>query len=235
MNNRLFSFDERTAPIDSIIIHCSAFPARQAIETFREAQVSAHYIIDFNGKIIPLVDEDKRAWHAGKSFWRGRESLNNCSIGIEICHSSLGQSAYDIRQIKSLIRLCQRLMRKYHIKAQNMLGHSDIAPARKADPGKCFPWPYLARHGIGRWYNIKNAALITENNVDQLLKLIGYDTTDITAAEWAFCRHYLPETVPVETDISYLVNHPYPQNFEGNKNLFIQALQAVAYEFSKYY
>lgn len=225
---KLAFFDERTMPVDTIIIHCSAFNAWQAIETYKEAEVSAHYIIDLNGRIIRLVDVDKRAWHAGKSLWKGRESLNNCSIGIEVCSLSLGQFPYDRRQIFSLLRLCKRLMKKYHIKKENVLGHSDIAPSRKADPGKGFPWAYLARHGIGRWYNLKCAEKVKETDEKKLLSLIGYDTQNLAAAKWAFCRHYLPEVVPVDKNIGHLIDYPYPEEFTVTDNNFLQILKAAA-------
>lgn len=225
---KLAFFDERTMPVDTIIIHCSAFNAGQAIETYKEAEVSAHYIIDLNGRIIRLVDVDKRAWHAGKSLWKGRESLNNCSIGIEVCSLSLGQLPYDKRQIFSLLRLCKRLMKKYHIKKENVLGHSDIAPSRKADPGKGFPWAYLARHGIGRWYNLKCAEKVKETDEKKLLSLIGYDTQNLAAAKWAFCRHYLPEVVPVDKNIGHLIDYPYPEEFTVTDNNFLQILKAAA-------
>ncbi len=227
-------FDERPkAMIDTIIIHCSAFKASDAVKTFENAEVSAHYIIDLDGKIIRLADEDKRAWHAGKSFWKGRESLNNYSVGIEVCHLDLGQSPYGQKQLYSLLKLCKRLMKKYHIKPENILGHSDVAPERKADPGKGFPWVYLARHGIGRWYNLRDCVKVKENNPQKLLAVIGYDVRCYEAAAWAFCRHYLPSVVPVDKDIQHLINHPYSETFAVKGEIFLDALKAVAYKHFK--
>ncbi len=221
--------DERAGEIDMLVIHCLAFDVDDALKSFHEAKVSAHYLIAPNGRLISLVPEHKRAWHAGKSFWRGREGLNNFSIGIEICSNTLGQEAYDKRQISALIRLCHRLMRKYHIKPENIVGHSDIAPTRKPDPGKAFPWAYLARHGIGKWYRLKNAARVEENDVAKLLAQIGYDTSDLPAAETAFCRRYLPQLVPTDCDIYHLLENPFDSQFNPQKDeMFLQVLKAVA-------
>ena len=231
--HKLSFFDERTAPIDAIIIHSSAFAADKAIKTYEQAEVSAHYIIDLNGQIIRLVDEDKRAWHAGKSFWQGRTGLNNNSVGIEVCNLSLGQKAYDKRQIFALLRLCKYLMKKYHINKENVLGHSDIAPSRKADPGACFPWQYLAQHGIGVWYDLRDCQQVKETDEKKLLSAIGYDITDLTAAKWAFCRHYMPQIVPVDEDVRHLIEHPHPDDFPFKDGDYLQILQAVAYKMKK--
>ena len=109
-------FNERTSKIDSIIIHCLAFDVENAVKSFKQNEVSPHYLIDEWGRIYRFVDDGKRAWHAGKSFWQGRTDLNDCAIGIELCSQSFGQRAYPLRQIKALIRLCKNLKRKYHIK-----------------------------------------------------------------------------------------------------------------------
>lgn len=230
MEYELPFFDERNAPIDTVILHCNAFNAEQAVESFRQAEVSAHYLIGLDGKVRQLVDDDKRAWHAGKSFWQGREGINHNSIGIEICNLSLGQSAYDKKQIRALIYLCRKLMKKYNIKPQNVLGHSDIAPTRKPDPGVCFPWRYLARHGIGRWYNLQNADKVTETDEVKMLKSIGYDVSDLTAAKWAFCRHWLPDEVPVDKDIMHLLDNPYNKSFDADEHKFMTVLKAVYWQ-----
>lgn len=233
MEYRLPFFDERNAPIDTIILHCNAFTAEQALESFRQAEVSAHYLIGLDGKVYNSVDDDKRAWHAGKSYWQGREGLNHNSIGIEVCNLTLGQSPYNQKQIMAVLALCKRLMKKYHIKPQNVLGHSDIAPTRKPDPGICFPWRYLARHGVGVWYNLRNADKVTEVDEQKMLAAIGYDVANLTAAKWAFCRHWLPEVVPIDNDVMHLLNNPYNQRFDAEKQKFSAVLRAVYMQFGK--
>ena len=224
----LENYDERSKSIDGIVLHCCAFSAEEAIKSFEEAGVSAHYIIDLNGKIIKLVDVEKRAWHAGKSFWKNQESLNNNTIGVEVCNLSLGQTPYDKRQIFALMRLCKSLMKKYHISKKNIVGHADIAPSRKADPGKCFPWAYLARHGIGLWYEDTTKTDIQAQNQAELLSRIGYDVSNLTAAKWAFCRHYLGKSVPDDNDIKHLIDNPYPPDFTVADEVFLPVLKAVA-------
>ena len=194
-------FDERNAKINMIVIHCLAHNVQSAIDAFHRHRVSAHYLIEEKGKIYHLVADHKRAWHAGESFWQGQTSLNHNSIGIELCSPSLGQEPYPMRQISALIRLCKHLKRKYHIKKQNILGHSDIAPARKADPGKAFPWAYLARHNLGVWYNLKNAKKVALENPAELLQKAcdltpGLDAPTVTklhGREWYSVKAMVPQ------------------------------------------
>lgn len=223
-------FDERNAKIDMIVIHCLTHDVKGAIESFHSHKVSSHYLIDENGKIYQFVDDDKRAWHAGKSYWKGKENLNHNSIGIELCSKSFGQDIYPPAQISALIRLCQRLKRKYHIKKERILGHSDIAPTRKADPGKAFPWRYLARHGLGVWYGLKNASKVEENDEKALLEAIGYDVSDLNAAKWAFIRHFMGDIVPADT-IKNLEEKPYPDQIDVDKEAYLSVLKRVATRF----
>lgn len=225
-------FDERNAKINMIVIHCLAHNVQSAIDAFHRHRVSAHYLIDEKGKIYHLVADHKRAWHAGESFWQGQTSLNHNSIGIELCSPSLGQEPYPMRQISALIRLCKHLKRKYHIKKQNILGHSDIAPARKADPGKAFPWAYLARHNLGVWYNLKNAKKVALENPAELLQKIGYDTSNISASLWAFMRHFTADCIPTDT-IENLLSNPYPDTLKTDDMRLKQTLRAVFFEIQK--
>ena len=165
-NIHLPYFNDRKANIDMLVLHCQAFDVDDAIDILHQLQLSAHYMIGLNGKIYQLVDDKYRAWHTktGASYWKGVDDINSCSIGIEVCSLSLGQEQYSKKQIHSLLRLCKTLIRKHHIKKQNIVGHSDICSNRKPDPGKCFPWEYLARHGMGLWYNIKDAKKVKETD-----------------------------------------------------------------------
>ena len=225
-------FDERNSKIDMIVIHCLAHSFETAIDAFERHQVSAHYLIDEKGKVYRLVAEPKRAWHAGESFWQGQENLNHNSIGIELCSPTLGQTPYKKCQLQALIRLCKHLKRKYHIKKSRILGHSDIAPARKPDPGKAFDWAYLARHNLSIWYNLKNAKKIDINEVGELLKQIGYNTSNLNAATWAFMRRFMPAFIPDDT-VENLLSSPYPNQIKADQELLTQTLQAVLFEMNK--
>ena len=123
--------------------------------TNKKSLVSSHYLINREGRIIKLVEEKKIAWHAGKSKWRHFTNLNNQSIGIELVNKGhqFGYENFSKKQISKLELLCKTLIKKYKIKKTNILGHSDIAPLRKIDPGEKFPWKHLSKKKIGYWYN----------------------------------------------------------------------------------
>lgn len=227
-------FDERPngASVCALVLHCSAHSARDMIEVLRERELSSHYIIDLDGSVWQLVSEKKRAWHAGESRWRGMHMLNQYSVGIELSSLSLGQTAYAPAQLKSLIKLGRQIIRHYQIPATNVLAHSDIAPTRKPDPGMAFPWEYLAYKGVGAWYNLADAAKVAENDVAKLLKTIGYDTSDLAAASYAFCRHFVPQTVTPDEDVNHLVENVYPADFVFPKE-YLPILKAVAARYGK--
>jgi N-acetylmuramoyl-L-alanine amidase len=117
------------------------------------AKVSSHYVVDEDGTVYRLVPEDMRAWHAGISFWHGQRDLNSTSVGIEIVNPGheYGYRAFPQVQIDSVIALAAGIMQRHGVKACDVLGHSDVAPGRKTDPGELFPWQTLAEHGIGLW------------------------------------------------------------------------------------
>ena len=121
----------------------------------KKNKVSAHYLINRKGSLIKMVEENKVAWHAGKSRWKNFINLNDHSIGIELVNKGhkLGYENFSSKQIKKLILLCKFLIKKYRIKKNNILGHSDIAPQRKDDPGEKFPWQLLSFNKIGYWHN----------------------------------------------------------------------------------
>lgn len=224
-------FNERPAEIDTLVLHCSAHGADEMIKVLKEKELSAHYIVGLRGGVVALVPEEKRAWHAGISSWRGRENLNHNSVGIEISSLSMGQKAYSRRQINAVIELCRDIIARYGIKPQNIVGHSDIAPERKPDPGKAFPWKYLAENGIGLWYDIRDAEKVAENSISELLKGIGYDTQNLRAAECAFLRHFIPEAVP-ETTVKNVLENPYAVDFCWKKE-YLAVLKACFYVYSK--
>ena len=122
-----------------------------------QSEVSSHFLIKKNGVIIKLVPDLYIAWHAGKSSWKNYKSLNKNSIGIEITNPGheFGYKKFSKKQISSLLKLSKFLIKKYKISLKNILGHSDIAPERKKDPGEKFPWKYLSKNKIGLWHTIK--------------------------------------------------------------------------------
>jgi N-acetylmuramoyl-L-alanine amidase len=150
------NFDERTLPVTMLVLHYTGMEsAAAALERMRDldAKVSAHYMIDEDGGVTRLVDEDMRAWHAGVSFWDGITNINSASIGIEIVNGGhdFGLPEFPGKQIDAVIELSNEIIKKFEIPVFNIVGHSDIAPARKQDPGEKFPWKLLAENQIGIW------------------------------------------------------------------------------------
>ena len=150
--------------IKFIIFHYTGMKNEsRAIErlTNIKSKVSSHYLIKNNGEIVVMVPDLYEAWHAGKSYWKNFKSLNKSSIGIEISNPghNLNYKKFSKKQIKSLKNLSKFLIRKYKIDKKNILGHSDVAPNRKKDPGEKFPWQYLAKHKVGLWHTLSNTML----------------------------------------------------------------------------
>ena len=171
--------------IKFIVLHYTGM--QSAIESINRLKnikfkVSCHYLITRTGKIIRMVNDDREAWHAGKSKWFKFKNLNKYSIGIELVNKGhhLGYENFPKKQIKSLIKLCKNLKKKYKIKQKNVLGHSDIAPSRKKDPGEKFPWKELSYYGLGKWYrgnlSCRNLNLnkSSENKFFKCIYKIGY-------------------------------------------------------------
>lgn len=152
-------------------------------------EVSAHYLIGRDGTLYQLVDENRRAWHAGQSYWGGLTDLNSASIGIEL--DNTGDEPYAEPQIDRLIALLKELQARYRIPSSNILGHGDIALRRKVDPGRQFPWARLAEQGFGLWCKQQVDATAPLPDPTLLLQSIGYDVADPGAALGAFRRHFL--------------------------------------------
>ena len=202
---------------DCIILHYTGMPsaaAALALLCDPAAQVSSHYVVEETGRIVQLVPESRRAWHAGVSCWRGERDMNSASIGVEICNAGHdgGLPNYPDRQIESVIALCRDIAARCAIRPERILAHSDIAPARKRDPGERFPWAALAAAGVGHWVDIGHKpdgiafARGQEGSpvraLQTLLSLYGYDlesngvydagTERVVAA---FQRHFRPARV----------------------------------------
>lgn len=141
---------------DSIVLHYTGMKTgAAALERLRDpaSEVSAHYVVEEDGRIFQLVPEARRAWHAGQSSWAGEADMNSASIGIEIVNGGhdFGTPPYPDVQIEAVIALCRDIIARNKIPPQNILGHSDVAPDRKADPGERFPWGKLAAAGLGHY------------------------------------------------------------------------------------
>ena len=160
----------KTNQIKFLIFHYTGMKTEKAaIERLTDikSRVSAHYLIKQNGEIITLVPDLYTAWHAGKSIWKNYSSLNKDSIGIEIVNPGhdINYKKFSKIQLAALVRLSKFLIKKYRINLKNILGHSDIAPERKKDPGEKFPWKLLSKKKIGYWHNLNQNELIKNRNL----------------------------------------------------------------------
>lgn len=195
------NFNERPTAIDAIIIHYTDMLSAEAALAWLinpKSNVSAHYLIDEEGTIYQMVPEEKRAWHAGKSVWQGRSNVNDYSIGIELANPghSHGYRPFPEAQINALITLCLDIKKRWNIPTNRILGHSDIAPERKQDPGHLFPWEKLALEGLGMWPVEVHTPLNPEDwTLNTGLSHLGYDITSPSHALLAFQRHFQPHKV----------------------------------------
>ena len=155
------NYDRKKRALNSVqilVFHYTGMQSeRESIKRLSNpnSKVSSHYLINRRGKIFSLVQNRHVAWHAGKSCWGRHKNLNKNSIGIELVNKGhqFGYTSFKKKQISSLINLCEKLIKKYKINKKNIVGHSDIAPLRKIDPGEKFPWEYLAKNKVGIWYD----------------------------------------------------------------------------------
>ena len=210
---------------DMILLHYTGMRDVQAAVSVLcspASEVSAHYVVLEDGHIIQLVAEERRAWHAGVSFWAGETDINSCSIGIEIANPGhdQGYSDFPKRQVAAVTALCRSIFTRHKIPADRVLGHSDVAPARKQDPGEKFPWRLLANSGIGMW--VKPTPTSEGNRIyvpgetdpaieaaQRLLAKYGYGVSttghlDATTRDTlaAFQRHFRPSRIDGVLDLS---------------------------------
>ena len=207
------NFDPRQAPPDMLVLHYTGMcTGAAALERLRDpaAQVSAHYVVEEDGRIFRLVAEERRAWHAGVASWRGQSDVNGASIGVEIVNPGheFGYRAFPQAQIDAVIALVADIRSRWTIDDGCIVGHSDVAPERKQDPGELFPWQTLAEAGHGLWAEPPAApgAPLGEGEagagvfaLQAGLTRLGYDcapsgTFDArtTAVVRAFQRHWRP-------------------------------------------
>jgi N-acetylmuramoyl-L-alanine amidase len=210
------NFDARTSPPDMVILHYTGMATGEAaLARLRDydAEVSAHYLVEEDGRIFRLVPEERRAWHAGVSFWKGRQNLNGVSIGIEIVNPGheFGYHPFPKAQIAAVIALLGDIRSRWMIPDDQIVGHSDVAPDRKEDPGELFPWRRLAEAGHGAWVEPRAApgAPLGEGEsgpgvfaLQAGLTRLGYDCAPsgeyeprTTTIMRAFQRHWRPQLV----------------------------------------
>lgn len=211
---------------DMIVLHYTGMASAAAAEAWLcdpASEVSSHYLVHENGRVVQMVRESDRAWHAGKSSWRGRSDINSCSIGIEIVNPGhfLGYPSFPAKQIEAVTALCAGIVGRHAIPPEHVLAHSDVAPGRKIDPGEKFPWKGLAAAGIGRFVKaapIRLGAMLKSGDagaavegLQSMLALYGYGA-EITGtfdgqtrnAVEAFQRHFRPRRVDGIADGSTL-------------------------------
>lgn len=196
------NFNDRALPISMIVLHYTGMKdAASAIErmTSAEGGVSAHYCITEEGEIVQMVREEDRAWHAGKSYWCDITDVNSASVGIELVNPGheWGYRPFPRAQIDALVPLLSELVQLYHVDPCHVVGHSDIAPARKDDPGELFPWDRLAKLGLAAEKPVKAHVDPgwADANFLMALNRYGYDVTDAPAAIRAFERRFRPELI----------------------------------------
>jgi N-acetylmuramoyl-L-alanine amidase len=187
--------------IDMLVLHYTGMPtAKAALDRLCDpaAKVSAHYSIDEEGVVYAHVPEARRAWHAGLSFWAGEANINACSIGIELVNPGheYGYREFAQAQTAALITLCHGILLRHPIPSWRVLGHSDVAPARKEDPGELFPWQQLAKAGVGLWPEAVPSDLDAET-----LARYGYDpNAPQDKVITAFQRHFRPKKLDGQWD-----------------------------------
>ncbi|MFC7291939.1 N-acetylmuramoyl-L-alanine amidase [Hirschia litorea] len=175
-----------------------------------DAKVAAHYMVEEDGRVFQLVDEGKRAWHAGVGSWCGLEDINSRSIGVEIVNGGhdYGLPDFPDVQILAVVKLCKEIVGRHAINADNIIGHSDISPGRKLDPGEKFPWKRLAENEIGLWPVSDEGALSVGHL--HMLSDIGYgiseqpDAQEVRDFMVAFQQRWMPENVTGEACVDTL-------------------------------
>jgi N-acetylmuramoyl-L-alanine amidase len=200
--------DARERGIDMLVLHYTGMKtAEDALARLCDpaAKVSAHYTIDRDGTVYVHVDEARRAWHAGVSYWAGARDVNARSVGIELVNPGheFGYEPFAAEQIEVLIDLAGEIMQRHCILPARVVGHSDVAPARKTDPGELFPWAQLADYGIGLWPGHSTKALRLP--IETALGEIGYGVPPhvdwpLDAAIAAFQRRFLPHAITGRAD-----------------------------------
>ena len=199
--------DARTRPVSMVVLHYTdMLSSEEAVARLcdPEAKVSCHYLVTKTGEVVRMVPEERRAWHAGRSYWRGISDVNDDSVGIELDNPGHlnGYEPFPDAQIDALIPLLSDIMQRHRITRGNVVGHSDVAPVRKRDPGELFPWHKLARLRLALPRPTQNLMDPYWTDAGFLLALerFGYDVSDKMAAIVAFQRRFRPELIDGEID-----------------------------------
>lgn len=194
--------DARALPVTMLVLHYTGMQdAASAIDWLCNpaSKVSSHYVVAEDGQVLRLVDEADRAWHAGRSFWRGITDVNSASVGIEIVNPGheFGYRPFPEPQMRALIPLVAGIVARHGIAPANVVGHSDVAPTRKTDPGELFDWEKLARLRLALARPRRNLQdpHWTPGGFLMALERFGYDVADGPAAVRAFQRRFRPETI----------------------------------------
>jgi N-acetylmuramoyl-L-alanine amidase len=194
------------AAINILLLHYTGMPdAASALARMRDpsAEVSAHYMVDEDGRVLRLVPEERRAWHAGRGYWAGERDINSVSIGIEIVNPGheFGYRPFPEPQMVAVVALARDIAARHAIAPARVLGHSDIAPTRKEDPGELFDWRRLARVGLGIWPAPRPGDALDERAAIEALARIGYDPdAPLEAVLRAVQRRYRPRRLDGRLD-----------------------------------
>jgi N-acetylmuramoyl-L-alanine amidase len=198
--------NDRALPVSMLVLHYTGMETgKAAIDRLANpaSKVSAHYVVEEDGSVIEMVDEARRAWHAGVSYWRGVTDVNSASVGIEIVNGGhdFGLPDYPDAQIRAVADLSRAIISRHGIEPWNIVGHSDIAPGRKIDPGEKFPWERLACEGVGLWAEARADVTPDAGGAARNLHAIGYDpdvALPVLLAE--FQRRFRPTRITSELD-----------------------------------
>ncbi len=193
------------AAIDMVVLHyCGMETAEAALARLCDpaARVSAHYLIDEDGAVRQLVAEERRAWHAGAAWWRGVRDVNGRSLGIELVNPGheFGYRPFTEAQMAALEDLARDIVARHPIEARNVVGHSDVAPRRRMDPGELFDWARLAAAGVGLWPDSARPQEADADRTRAMLADFGYETEDLEMTVKAFQRHFRPGRVDGRMD-----------------------------------
>lgn len=207
------NYEQRFTPIKYIVLHYTATKDHQcalnALTTsVGKGSVSSHYLVDEKGGILNLVDENFVAWHAGTSYWDGDPRINDYSIGIEIQNRSKEPFSYP--QMQAVIKLCKDVMERYGIPPENVIGHSDVAPDRKSDPGEYFPWRAFAQHGVGIWPE-ETVAPPPGTDYMNIFRELGYGTKGRSEKQLitAFQQHFDPKTYANSSQVGVMTSSTF--------------------------